>query len=399
MRAVGAVGAMFADVAISGAGPVGCALALALADAGRRVLLIELQSRGNTGAQPFRPIALSHGSRLILERVGAWDELALSATPIETVHVSQAGGFGRTLLAAAESGVPALGYVVDYGLLAEHLIARASGRVAEFRSGSALSLDEQANAACVVHAEGAAAGMHEKRYDQDALVAEIDAAPAAHGRAWERFTAEGPLALLPYAGRYGAVWAMRPQRAAALEAAADAEFLQALQEAFGRRAGRFTAVRRRTRVPLALRRRRDRVDGRQVYVGNAAQALHPVAGQGLNLGLRDAWDLARCMAARADAGAADLLANYAARRRLDAGVTARMTDLLATMYVARNLHNSESSYSPHSPYSPHGPHIPHNRHNPAVAAARGAAMLALDACAPARRFFARRMVYGPSAIP
>jgi 2-octaprenyl-6-methoxyphenol hydroxylase len=378
---------MFADVAISGAGPVGCALALALADAGRRVLLIELQPRGNAGAQPFRPIALSHGSRLILERIGAWDALAPSATPIETVHASQAGGFGRTLLSAAESGVPALGYVVDYGLLAEQLVARASGRVAEFRSGSALSLDEQARAACVVHAEGASAGMHEKRYDQDALVAEIDAEPVAHGRAWERFTAEGPLALLPYAGRYGAVWAMRPQRAAALEAASEAVFLQALQEAFGRRAGRFTAARRRTRVPLALRRRRGRVDGRQVYVGNAAQALHPVAGQGLNLGLRDAWELARCMAARADPGAADLLANFAARRRLDAGATAGVTDLLATMYVARTLHG------------PQGPHGPHNSHNPAVAAARGAAMLALDACAPARRFFARRMVYGPSAIP
>lgn len=361
---------MRAEVAISGAGPVGCALALALADAGRRVLLVELQSRGDSGAQPFRPLALSHASRLILERIDAWQGLAV--TPIESIHVSQAGGLGRTLLAAAESGVPALGYVVDYGLLAEHLIARASGRVAEFRSGAALSAAEQAQVACVVHAEGASAGMREKRYEQDALVAEIDVTPAAQGRAWERFTAEGPLALLPHAGRYGAVWAMRPQRAATLEAATDADFVQALQEAFGRRAGRFTGVRGRSRVPLALRRRRRRVDARQVYVGNAAQALHPVAGQGLNLGLRDAWELARCMAAQADAGDPGALARFAALRRVDAGVTAGVTDLLATIYAARN---------------------------PAVAAARSGAMLALDACAPARRFFARRMVYGPSAIP
>jgi len=128
----------------------------------------------------------------------------------------------------------------------------------------------------------------------------------------------------------------------------------------------------RARVPLALRRRAERVAGRQVYVGNAAQALHPVAGQGLNLGLRDAWDLARSVGEHADAGDPDVLDRYSRRRRLDTGITVGLTDLLATVFTGTN---------------------------PLAGAARGAAMLALDACAPARRFFARRMVFGPSAVP
>lgn len=359
---------MRVDVAIGGAGPVGCALALALAAAGRRVRLVE--ARAAAPAPAFRPIALSHASRLILERLGAWD--GLPVTPIDSVHVSQAGGPGRTIMEAAEAGVPSLGYVVDYGTLAGSLAALAAARVAEYRAGSALAPADHEEASCVVHAEGAAQGMREKRYAQDAIVAEVDVEPAAAGRAWERFTPEGPLALLPHAGRYGAVWAMRPARADALEQADDERFLGALQAAFGGRAGRFSGVRGRSRVALALRRRPSRVDGRQVYVGNAAQSLHPVAGQGLNLGLRDAWDLARCMALRADAGDPATLAHFAARRRLDAGATIGATDLLATLYVAQF---------------------------PFAGAARAAAMLALDACGPARRFFARRMVFGPSAIP
>lgn len=374
---------MRADVVICGAGPVGSLLALALADAGRRVALVDAHGQDAARA-PFRPIALSHASSLILQRAGAWDGFA--ATPIESIHVSQSRSLGRTLFSAADARLPALGHVVEYGALAGALRARAAARVAEpcfddalqSVAGSGAVVDvvlasgRHVEAACVVHAEGGSERMHEKRYAQDALVAEVEVDPHAATRAWERFTPEGPLALLPMQGRYAAVWAAQPERIAALEVAPQAAFLHALQDAFGRRAGRFARVHRRSRVPLALRRRACHVEGRQVYVGNAAQALHPVAGQGLNLGLRDAWDFARNASAQADAGDPDALARFGAARRRDANLTAGITDLLATSFVGTN---------------------------PLAAAARGAAMLALDACAPARRFFARRMVFGPSAIP
>src|SRR3989442_380732 len=189
------------DVLIHGAGPVGCALALALRDTGLRVAVFDKTSF----ATSFRPIALSYASRLILERVGAWQ----SATPIETIHVSQAGGFGHARLEAGDAGVPALGYVMDYSTLAASL----RSQVEEFITKNELA------AKCVVHAEGAAPDAEEKRYAQDAVVALVHTDPPAHSAAFERFTPEGPLALLPCAGRYAMVWSRRPEKARALAAA------------------------------------------------------------------------------------------------------------------------------------------------------------------------------------
>lgn len=355
---------MPAEIAILGAGPVGCVLALALKRAGRSARLCAKTTIAQTGAHPaFRPIALSHASRLLLERLGAWHGLA--ATPIETIHVSQAGALGRTLITAADAGVPALGYVVDYGALAAALYARAQAAGVHFAQ-------QPGDAALTVHAEGVAEGAREKRYAQVAITARVESQPLAGTTAYERFTPEGPLALLPLGGSYGVVWGMHPDRAEHMQDAPDAVFLGALGAAFGRRAGELVAVTSRSRVPLALRVRPSTIGERSVYVGNAAQTLHPVAGQGLNLGLRDAWELARVLQDAEDPGAARLLATYAARRRLDAGATVRVTDLLARAFT--------------------GP-------STVAAAARGLAMIALDACTPARRFLARRMIYGPSAIP
>src|SRR5262249_37153692 len=157
----------------------------------------------------------------------------------------------------------------------------------------------------------------EKAYPQDAVVALVSTAPGAGETAYERFTPEGPLALLPLAGRYAVVWGMRPDRAQALCAGTAADFLQALGAAFGRRAGRFVAVEQRARVPLALRVRPSRIGERSAYIGNAAQTLHPVAGQGLNLGLRDAWDLAQALRDAPDPGDARVLRRFAALRRVD----------------------------------------------------------------------------------
>jgi len=345
------------DVLIRGAGPVGCTLALALRGSGLRIAVVDSSSFRDPG---FRPIALSYASRLILERIGAWDGLA--ATPIEAIEVSHAGGFGRTHLGAADAGVPALGYVTDYSSLLEILRSRLHGLVSR----------EEGEAACVVHAEGSSAKPPDKRYAQDALVGLVRTEPPSGSMAFERFTPEGPLALLPLAGRYALVWCLRPERAERLSAAPQAAVLEELSAAIGGRAGRPLTIEALGMQPLGLRVRAARIAQRSVYIGNAAQTLHPVAGQGLNLGLRDAWELAQVLRGAADPGDAATLERYAARRRLDAAATVRVTDWLAGGFLGSGR---------------------------AARAARGAALTALDLLPGPRRFFARRMIFGPFALP
>jgi 2-octaprenyl-6-methoxyphenol hydroxylase len=355
------------DVAILGAGPVGCALALALRGSGLRIALIGggPEPLPKDSPPPFRPLALSYASRIILERIDAWDGLA--TTPIEQIHVSQAGGFGRTKISGAELGLPALGYVADYGRIAAHLAQRVD---------SAIRMpvkDEPPCARLIVHAEGLSQGQAtEKDYGHTAIVAAVECESPAHGVAWERFTAEGPLALLPFEGRYGLVWSRTNASASALMASGDREFLGALQTAFGGRAGTFISIGARSATPLFLRYRTGPCVAGEVHIGNAAQTLHPVAGQGLNLGLRDAWDLAvRVRASARDAlGAASVTEQFARARHNDARMTIRATDLMATLYVRRD---------------------------PLSAALRGMALTALDVFPPARKAFARRMIYGLSA--
>jgi 2-octaprenyl-6-methoxyphenol hydroxylase len=344
------------DVLILGAGPVGCAAALALRDAGLKVAL-----SGNASARnSFRPLALSYASRLILERLGAWPRI--TATPIETIRVSQSGGFGRTRLDAADAGVPALGYVTDYTALSEVLLEKARE----------LLTDGEVAARCMVHAEGWVSDAHEKRYAQHALVALVKTDPPSRGTAFERFTPEGPLALLPLAGRYAMIWSTRPERAHALAAAGGREFLAALAAATGTAPGLPLEAEALAVQPLVLRVRGTRIAERAVYIGNAAQTLHPVAGQGLNLGLRDAWDLAQVLRGASDPGDSATLERYAAMRRLDAGATVRVTDLLANAFLGSSR---------------------------LARAARGAALTALDVFPAPRRFFARRMIFGNSGLP
>jgi len=340
------------DVLVRGAGPVGCVAALALHASGKRVAVLSKEGR----PAGFRPIVLSYASRLILERLGVW--ASLSPTPIDTIHVSRAGGFGRTVFDAADAGVPALGYVLEYSALF----------VALHRAVEDLLVDEELPARCVVHAEGAAPDAEEHRYSQDALVASVRFAPQAPATAFERFTAEGPLALLPLAGQYAVVWSMRPARARELLSAPETRFLEELAAAAGSRPGHPLAVTTRAVQPLALRVRKKCIAERAVYIGNAAQTLHPVAGQGLNLGLRDAWDLARIVRDAPDAGDPAVLRLFAERRGLDAGAAIRVTDFLARAFL---------------------------RSNPLT----GAALTALDIFPGPRRFFARRMIFGPSAAP
>lgn len=339
------------DLLVRGAGPVGCVAALLLSKTK------DVRVLGNTASPaPFRPIVLSYASRLILERVGVWPSLA--PTPIDRIHVSRAGGFGRTVFDAADAGVPALGYVLEYSALLGSL----------HRAVEDLLVDEELPARCTVHAEGSAPDAEEKRYSQDALVAAVRFSATASATAYERFTHEGPLALLPLAGRYAVVWSMRPARARELLSASETRFLEELAVAAGTHPGRPIAVAARAALPLALRVREKCIGERAAYIGNAAQTLHPVAGQGLNLGLRDAWDLARIMRDAPDAGDPATLRRFAERRGLDAGAAIRVTDFLARAFVRS------------------GPFT-------------GAALTALDIFPAPRRFFARRMIFGSSALP
>jgi len=344
------------DVLIRGAGPVGCTLALALLGSHLKVAIL---GRAESRAA-LRPLALSHASRLILERLDVWR--SLEVTPILRVHVSQQEAFGRTVMDAADAGVPALGYVTEYSALLSVLHSRCRE----------LLVQEEMQARCVVHAEGSLPQAREKRYAQDALVALVRTEPVSEGTAFERFTPEGPLALLPLAGRYALIWSCRPERAAELAQCSEELFLNRLGLAAGRRPGMPVQVEGRALQPLALRVHPVRVTPRAVYIGNAAQTLHPVAGQGLNLGLRDAWDLSRAFVESRDPGAAAVLARYAASRRFDARATIGVTDALAGAFLGTN---------------------------PLARAARGLALTALDLFPAPRRFFARRMIYGPSALP
>jgi 2-octaprenyl-6-methoxyphenol hydroxylase len=346
------------DVAIRGAGPVGCALALALKDSGLEVALQGALQVANAPAPSFRPVALSYASRLILERLGVWD--ALGVTAIETIVVSQAGYFGRARLDAGDASVPALGYVAEYAALLGALRARVEVRA------------QAESARCVVHAEGSSEDMRERRYGQDAIVARVRTRPAAQHTAFERFTAEGPLALLPMPDAYALVWSMRPERARQLASSGDDVFLRALAGVAGPALGEPLEVQSLSVQPLSLRVRPGRAAGNEVYIGNAAQALHPVAGQGLNLGLRDAWDLARILKETKATDFPAALARFATQRRFDAAATIRMTHFLAAGFTGSGA-------------------LP--------GLARGAALSALDIVAPARRFFARRMIFGASAIP
>ncbi|WP_043343729.1 UbiH/UbiF/VisC/COQ6 family ubiquinone biosynthesis hydroxylase [Cupriavidus basilensis] len=400
------------DIAIVGAGPVGLALAcLLLRKSPWRLTLIDAATPARASRDP-RAIALSYGSRQLLEQIGAWPR---SVTPIEHIHVSQRGRFGHVKLHSHDYDVPALGYVVRYGELCEALeralaqAVRASPapvgerleRVYETRidhleqSGpdtAAASLvrlcghghDQQPaafGARLVVQAEGglfhqqstrAERGVQGQKYRRDygqtAIVAHVGCSRPQPGWAWERFTEEGPLALLPHEEHgtpgYALVWCCPPEQAARRLALPDGEFLAELEQAFGPRMGRFTGIGKRHAFPLGLNAAPVTVEGRVVAVGNAAQTLHPVAGQGLNLGLRDAFALA--LALRADCSPQALQA-FAAQQKLDRAVTIGVTDLLPRVFGV--------SY-------------------PLAAHARGASLAALACLGPLKDTLARQMMYG-----
>ncbi|MEO5699841.1 MAG: FAD-dependent monooxygenase [Casimicrobiaceae bacterium] len=329
------------DVIIVGAGPVGASLAIALADADLDVAIVDARSaQGSPRGE--RSLALSHGARLVFERLGIWGGLVArdaSVTPIVEIDVSQTGGFGQARLAAADHDLPALGYVVGYGALQGALAdALRLTRTSQYYGYSVtLAGGTRAYAAVtggagvepllgklVVVADGSGAnvaGVIRRRHDyrQSALVAKIGCRASHRGIAYERFTPEGPIALLPEGDHYGLVWTATPELVAARLALPDDAFLDRLSAHFGRRRADFVSVADRRSFPLALEYAPSVTAPRTVLIGNAAQALHPVAGQGFNLGVRDAFELARVLVDTAPEaiGSPAMLARYARLRRTD----------------------------------------------------------------------------------
>jgi len=294
---------MLDDVVIVGAGPVGATLALALADGDLDVVVLDARSPGET-LRGDRSLALSHGARLIMERIGVWGALADTAdavTAITRIDISQAGGFGSMQLASEEQGVPALGYVLARTRVAvrHRITVKEVGGTPAYAAVSVQNADAGpllARLAAVADGTGASvAGIARRRHDygQVALVAKVWTATPHAGLAYERFTPEGPMALLPEGDHYGLVWTATPQRAEALLALDDRLFLAELAQRFAKYAGAFQKIGERRTFPLAMEFAAEPAGARCVVLGNAAQTLHPVAGQGFNVGLRDAWELSQ----------------------------------------------------------------------------------------------------------
>jgi 2-octaprenyl-6-methoxyphenol hydroxylase len=354
---------MSAPVTIVGGGPAGMAIALALHRNGVASGIVDARQRGAASADK-RILALSHGARQILEWLGVW--AAIPHTAITTIHISHQGGLGRTKLTAADEGVPALGYVLSAGDLAASLDAALAQTDIRFREHT--RIESQPDVPLTIWAEGAVddAAAIVRDYGQHAVICTATADEPHAGRAWERFTPEGPVAALPWGKDYAVVMTCAAHEANDVAALDDATFLAKLQARFGGRV-RYTSVGERFVFPLGLRYRKSAVAVRQVWIGNAAQTLHPVAGQGFNLALRDIFELARTLADAADPGAPELLERYDATRRLDRYAAMTFTDTLVHLFSNDNF---------------------------LLRHARGAGLFALDLFPPARHFVARRMMFG-----
>ena len=380
------------NILIIGAGPVGATFALLAARLGISVSLLEAREGPS---RELRTLALSYGSRAILERVGVWESLfdAQLTTEIHSIHNSQKGGFGRALITREDGGVPALGYVLTYADLQASLDNEMAAKAVQVERGAVVSsiaetasgaqvtylqdgVEYKVDADIVVMADGGAnlskvpaISTVEKDYAQTALLGQIRSDRPHNHCAFERFTPEGPAALLPKseACSYSLVWVASAEKIERLKALDEALFCTAFQDHFGFRAGQFLSVKELRSYPLKLRTVSSVVAGHIVVIGNAAQALHPVAGQGFNLGLRDAEELASILAGEGAVSAA--LMRYAETRSRDVSRSVGFTDFLV------NAFSNDHALS----------RIP-----------RGLGLAVVDMLPFARKALARRMLFGAS---
>ena len=368
------------DIVIAGGGMVGISLALYLGEVlpgDSRICLVE----GYPFPEPLpghkpeyhpsfdaRSTALSYSSQLIYQRLGIWQDLQQWLCPIESIHVSNRGRFGSTLLEATDHGWPALGYVVENAWLGATLAQalHKQGRIELISPAKVIDaqpddagvclriegkVERQINTRLLVVADGAASGLretlgvavNEKPYRQHALVANVGFAESHQGCAFERFTRSGPVALLPLLGvsgvshRSALVWTVSAEEAEQLLECSEESFLEALQERFGYRLGRMQQVGERHGYPLSLVKSAEQVRQGVVVMGNAAHALHPVAGQGYNLALRDVAELARvlCAAYKSGENYGDLqvLQRYEQRQQDDQQRTIEFSDRLPSLFM------------------------------------------------------------------
>jgi 2-octaprenyl-6-methoxyphenol hydroxylase len=356
------------DLVIVGGGLVGASLALSLAPLGLRIAVLEAVAPDANASHPSfdeRTTALANGTVRAFRTLGVWAGMEREAAPIRKIHVSEQGRFGSARIDAAEQGLAALGYVVPNRVIGAALwagLARQPGVevIAPARVVDSELLDStrrvhyevdgttrRLDARLVVAADGirsivrdqAGIGADHIEYQQTALTT-VAVAQRFHDHvAYERFTETGPIAILPLTdGRCGIVWTCAPSAVERLLALSDDEFLREFQAAFGFRLGRFVKVGRRASYPLTLSRAERHVAPRLAIVGAAAQGLHPIAGQGFNLGLRDAMSLAEVIADRResgelDAGASSVLDDYAAWRESDRRRIVQFTDGLVRIFA------------------------------------------------------------------
>lgn len=380
-------------LAIIGGGLVGASLVLALQQGAKQrgwtILLIEPFAPGNEYQPSYdaRSTALSYGTRLIYQRLGVWEHIAERAEPITHIHVSDRGRAGFTRLDAQAEQVPALGYVVenawvghclwqalDDQVVQRHCPAEVE-RMQPTSEGWQLNLSDgrRLDCALAVLADGGRSSLREQLgvavrrtpYGQTALIANVTPGKPHGGQAFERFTDDGPMALLPVRdNRCALVWSRSAADAARLAALGEAQFLDELQQAFGYRLGGFRHVGARHLYPLALVEAAEQVRSGLVVLGNAAHSLHPIAGQGYNLSLRDAEVLASTLlSSAAPLGDLGVLQDYLRRQQLDQQLTVGFSDRLMRLFG-----NSGSL----------------------VRAGRNLGLLALDLLPPAKGWFARQ---------
>lgn len=353
------------DVLIVGGGMVGASLACALGGQSLRIAVVEPVPLPDPGQPSYddRSVALAWGARRVFEAIGVWDALAAAVTPIAEIHVSDRGHFGATRMKAAAAGFDALGYVVENrdlgrlfagllpGLPNVDLICPARLQALEIEPGRVRArLDcagspRELSARVLIGADGGQSavrrlggiGAETVDYGQSAVIANITPEQPHANRAWERFTEDGPLALLPMSGnRCSLVWTVPRSRSDGILALPDAEFLAVLQRRFGYRLGRFERAGARVAYPLIRVSAARHVAARLALIGNAAHTLHPVAGQGFNLGLRDVAALAEVITdahrAGEDIGGPETLARYQRWRAADQQRVLTLTDGLVRIF-------------------------------------------------------------------
>lgn len=356
------------DIVIAGGGMIGSSLALALAPLGLQVAIVEPVPR-NAEAQPSfddRSTALSRSTQRMFEAMGIWERVVAASMPIKQVHVSDRGRFGFSHIDAAEQGVEALGHVVINRVLG-HVLQDALGSVENLEilcpakvvaadrgpDGAIVTVENDGapvnlNCSLLVAADGANSsvrdlagiGFSRISYEQRAVIGNLLSEIPIRNRAFERFTSQGPLAMLPVAdGRAGFVWVVSERDAERVLALDDTSFITELQQTFGNRLGELSRVGKRSSYPLSLTRAVRLTGQRVVLIGNAAHGLHPAAAQGFNLGLRDVAALADCIAdARLsagdsfDAGDQSMLERYSAWRHSDQSKLVRFTDGLVRLF-------------------------------------------------------------------